>query len=301
MAAETTISTLTGWLTTLLSKVYSWYALDPNCAQKFVRIEPVAGFAGAPGGNVVAFTRITKDTALSATITDGTGLSNVALDTAQVTATVAEWGIMRQNTKLGSRSSMTGEEGLIMVDVRDGVQMCLEYFETLTWATYANASLSTGTSGGVFTIANVVELQSGMVTQKAKGRKVVMLPATAAKNLRTEVVASGAAIFGAGAGDGMLAATADDGHVGSFLGEHFYTNNLAGTSGANSIGAMVVDGSPGGNPEGSPTGCAVAWMPEPTPLFYNPVNSGGIQLAVTMAAGFVEVNDFAYRKIATIT
>src|SRR3990167_3886321 len=125
MAAETTVTTMTGFFTTHLSRNWSNYAIDPNVAMLFARTEPVPA-----GGNIIAFARLTKDTALTGTITEGTGLSNTALDAAQVTATVAEVGIMRQHTKLDERHNMLGPEGLLEATYRDGVAMCLEKDET---------------------------------------------------------------------------------------------------------------------------------------------------------------------------
>ncbi len=295
MAGESTSSTLTGWYVTQLSNVPAWYALDPNPAQDRLRVEGLDR-----GSKVKAFSRITKDTALSGTITEATGLSNTALDTDQVTATVAEVGILRQFTKLAERTNLMGPGGLLAVAVEDGVKMCLEKFETDTWAQFANASTSVGTSGAAYTIANSVQAQSQHVVNKSRGNIAFMMAATAGKNLRQDIVATGGAIFGAGAGDGMLRKTdTSTGYMGNFLGDDYYTNNLASTSGADSIGAAVIDNT--APPEEAATGCALGWMPEASMPFDNPVFSGGTQVAITMAYGLIEVLDRSYVKITTIT
>jgi hypothetical protein len=293
MAGESTSTTLTGWYTTELSKRVEMYPIDPNCAQKFVYIEGLDG-----QGKIKAFSRITKDTALSGNITEGTGLSNTALDTDQVTATVAEFGIMRQFTKLGERTNMLGTDGLIAVAYQDGVAMCLERFESLVWAQFANASTSVGTTGAAFTVANVVQAQSQHVVNKSRGEVVGFLPATAGKNLRQDVVATGAAVFANGAAGGLLERPDPQGFMGSFLGTAHYTNNLGTASGADTIGAYMVNGSQAGSTYS--TGVALGWMPEAA-LLQQPTFSGGTQIAVTMALGMVEVHDAGYVKTTTIT
>ncbi|HYF01274.1 MAG TPA: hypothetical protein VEJ18_20290 [Planctomycetota bacterium] len=295
MANESTTATLTGWLnTSVLSKVVAPYAIDPNPAQLHVRVEPLA-----PGTKTAAFSKITKDTALSGTITEATGLSNVAFDTAAVTAAVAEVGILRQFTKLGERTNMLGPDGLHREAIEDGVRMCLEKLETDVWAEFVNASTSVGTSGAAFTVANVAGAIAQHTVNKSVGPIVGFLPATAAKNLRADVVASGSSIFATGAGNELLAQTQADGFMGSFMGIPHYTNNLGTASGANTIGAYMVDG---GGPfaKNCSTGMALGWMPE-VAANTTPALSGGMLMAITMAYGLVEVLDYAYVKTTTIT
>ncbi len=249
---------------------------------------------------VHAFSTITKDTALSGTITEATGLGNTAFDTANVTATVAEVGIMRQFTKLGERTNLLGPDGLYAAALEDGAKMCYEKFETDIWAQWANASTSVGTSGAAFTVANVAGALSQHLINKSKGNIVGMLSATQGKNLRADVVSNGAGIFATGAGNQLLARTGDDGYMGMFMDTPHFTNNLAATSGADKLGVYIVDGQGANPPEWCATAASVCWMPEPTPRFYNPVFSGGSQVAITMAYGLVEVIDYAYVKVTTI-
>jgi hypothetical protein len=294
MSAESTTSTLTGWLnTSIISALVAPYAIDANPMSQHVRVEPLA-----PGTKTAAFSTITKDTALSGTITEATGLSNVAYDTAKVTAAVAEVGIQRQFTKLGERTNILGSDGLHRSAIEDGAKMCFEKLETDLWDEASNASTSVGTSGATFTIADYAAALAQHTVNKSKGDIVFMLTATQGKNLRAEVVASGAAIFGNGAGNGLLKRTGDDGFMGEFLGCNVYTNNLAETSGANKLGLAMVDGG-GANPEQCATGVALGWMPEVAQL-PNVAFSGGMQMAITMAYGIVEVIDYPYVKIATL-
>ncbi len=295
MAGESTSGTLLGGVTTTLSRNWSMYAVDPAPMVEHLRIEPID-----PGGNIKAFARVTKDTALSATITEATGLSNVALDTAKVSATVAEHGIMRQFTKLGEKTNLLGAAGLYELAFADGVKMCMEYWETLVCAQATNASTSVGTAGAAFTIANFIGAQFQHTVNKAVGPFLWFLHATAGKNLRNECAGSGAAIFGAGAGNELLqSADASDGYLGAFMGDPIYTHNLGLVVSADTLSYRLVDGAR--NPTGSATACALGWTPEITPMFFNPAFSGGAQFAITMAQGLVEVNDFAYVKAATIT
>lgn len=295
MSGESTSSTLTGWLNSqVISRVIAPYAIDPNPAQLHVRVEMLP-----PATKVHAFSTITKDTALSGTITEANGLANTAYDTANATATVAEVGILRQFTKLGERTNLLGPDGLHRAALEDGVKMCLEKFETDCWAQFANASTSAGVSGSTFKVSDVASALGQLLINKAKGNPVALLPATASKNLRADVVSNAAGIFAAGAGNNLLARTGDDGYMGDFMNVPFYTNNLAATSGADKVGAFMIDGN-GSNPsEWCSTGASVGWMPEPA-QWSNPVFSGGMQMAITMAYGLVEVIDYAYVKITTI-
>jgi hypothetical protein len=279
-----------------LNTLVSPYAIDPNPAQMHVRIEALP-----PATLTLAFSTITKDTALSGTITEGTGVSQVVLDTTKASATVAEVGIMRQFTKLEERTNMLGQAGLLEQAVVDGGKMCREKFETDCQAQFANASTSAGTSGSAFKLADVGSALAQHTVNKSIGQLYAVLPATAAKQLRNEVLGSGATWLATGAGNDLLQRTNVDGFMGEILGvPHFVSASLAGTSGADSIGVYGVDGQIAGQEENAPTGCALAWYPE-VATWSNPTFSGGTQIAITMAYGLVEIVDFGYVKVTTIT
>lgn len=293
MSGESTSTTLVGFYNdAVVSKLVAPYAIDANPAMLHIRTEMTP-----PGTKTHSFARVTKDTALSGTITEATGLSNTALDADNVDAAVAEIGIMRQFTKFGEKTSQLGTGGLHQLALEDGVMMNLEKYETDIWAQWANASTSVGTSGAAFTLADYAAALSQHTINKSRGKVVFMLTGTQGKNLRAEVVASGAAWLANGSGNRVLEQTDDDGFMGSLMGSNIYTNNLAATSGANKIGCALVDG--GLNPRGGSTAASVAWMPEQAAL-PNVAFSGGLQIAVTMAYGLIEVLDYAYVKIATI-
>jgi hypothetical protein len=294
MTAESTTTTLVGHLNdAVVEMLTAPYAINPNPFLAHVRAVPT------PRGTLVhSFPRVTKDTALSGTITEATGLSNVALDTANADATVAEVGIMRQFTKLAERTSLLGTEGLHRLAIEDGVAMCLEKAETDLWAEASNASTSVGTSGAAFTIANFAAALSQHVINKSKGTVVFLLSATQGKNLRAEIASSGAAFLSTGSGDQILAQTAADGYMGTFMGSNVFTNNLAESSSADKIGLAMIDGG-GANPENCATAMSVCWMPEVVAL-PNIALSGGLTMATTMAYGIVEVLDYAYVGILTI-
>jgi hypothetical protein len=294
MSNETGTAAVTGWInTSIIQGLVAWYLLDAFPAQKVVRIEPIM-----PGTATAAFSRVTKQTALSTTITELTGLSNTAFGTDKVTAAIAEVGILRQFTKLGQQTNIFGPDGLIMAAVKDGIQMCLEKFETDVWAQATNASTSVGTSGQAFTVANFAAGISQLAINKAKGDIVALLTTTQAKDLRADIVSSGAAVFAAGAGNGIMQRVGDDGYMGTVFGVPAYTNNLGLVSGSDTLGEFLTDGNR--SPEFGATGVALGWMPEMSQLA-QPAFSGGIQLAVTMAYGMVEVLDGAYTKITTKT
>lgn len=295
MSAESTTSTLVGHLNdAVVEMLTAPYAIDPNPFLAHVRAVPTPR-----GTKVHSFPRVTKDTALSGTITEATGLSNVALDTANADATVAEVGIMRQFTKLAERTSLLGTDGLHRLAIEDGVKMCLEKAETDLWAEASNASTSVGTSTLAFTIANFAAALSQHVINKSKGTVVFLLSATQGKNLRAEIASSGAAFLTTGAGDQILAQTAADGYMGTFMGSNVFTNNLAESDGGTGkIGLAMIDGG-GANPENCATAMSVCWMPEVVSL-PNIALSGGLTMATTMAYGIVEVLDYAYVGINTL-
>lgn len=295
MSAESTATTLAGHLNdAVVEMLTAPYAIDANPFLAHVRAMPTP-----KGTKVHSFPRITKDTALSGTITEATGLSNVALDTANADATVAEVGIMRQFTKFAERTSLLGTDGLHRMAIEDGVKMCLEKAETDLWAEASNASTTVGTSGAAFTIANFAGALSQHVVNKSRGTVVFLLSGTQGKNLRAEIASSGAAFLTTGSGDQILAQTAADGYMGTFMGSNVFTNNLAESDGgANKIGLAMIDGS-GANPENCATAMSIAWMPEVASL-PNIVLSGGLQMAITMCYGIVEVIDYAYVGLVTI-
>lgn len=297
MANETTVSTLAGHFhTERIDALTAPYAIDPFCSIGHVRKAEVP-----QGTKVVAFARVTKDTALSGTITEATGLSNVAYDTAKVSATVAEVGILRQSTKLSERQSLYGTGGLLMEFLDDGVKMCLEKAETDVNAEWANASTSVGTSAAPFTLADLGSALAQHTINKSQGALYGFMHATAGKNLRQEVLGSGAAWITTGAGNSVLRAPNADGFMGELMGVQLYTNNLGVTASADKVSCFLVSASlPGNDERYCPTGMAVAWVPEATPIFYNPVLSGGMQVAITMAYGLVEVLDYGYVKAPTI-
>src|SRR3990167_6966784 len=297
MTGETTVSTLAGaFHTKRIDLLVAPYAIDAFCSIDHVRKAQVP-----QGTKVVSFATVTKDTALSATITEATGLSNTAYDTTKTSATVAEVGMLRQSTKLSERQSMYGPGGLLMEFLDDGVKMCLEKAETDVNAEWANASTSVGTSGAPFTLADLGAALAQHTINKSQGALYGYLHATAGKNLRQDVLGSGAAWLTTGAANNLLQRTNADGFMGELMGVVLATNNLGVTATADKVSAFLVSASlPGNDPRNCPTGMAVAWMPEATPIFFNPALSGGMQVAITMAYGLSEVIDYGYVKAATI-
>lgn len=294
MTAESTSSTLVGhYNDAVVEKLTAPYAIDPNPFIMHVRSAPTP-----PGTKVHSFPRVTKDTALSGTITEATGLSNTALDTANADATVAEVGIMRQFTRYAEVTNALGHDGLHNLAVEDGVAMCLEKAETDLWAEASNASTTVGTSGQAFTIANYAGALAQHTINKSKGKVVFLLSATQGKNLRNEIAASGAAFLSDGSGNEILKQAQDDGYMGTFMGCPIYTNNLAESSGADKIGLAMIRGD-GAKPEQCATAMSVTWMPRMVQL-PNIALSGGMQMAITMCYGIVEVIDYAYVGIVTL-
>ena len=295
MANESGTSAVTGSInTSVIQQLLHWYLGDNFPTQKLSHIQPIRG----TGTATAAFSRVTKQTALSGTITELTGLSNTVFQTAKVTAAIAEVGVLRQFSKLGEFSNLFGPDGLHLIALRDAIFMCLEKFETDCMAQFVNASTTVGTSGAAYTVANFAAGISQLTINKAQPPYVAVLTATQVKNLRAEIASSGAGVFAAGLGNDVMKPVGTDGYVGNFFGVPSYTNNLATASGANSVGAHMTDGN--ANPAYAAFGVALGWMPEMASII-NPVFSGGLQMAVTMAYGHVEIQDGAYVGDVTIT
>lgn len=296
MGSESGVTAVAGFLnTSVLQKTVHWYLLDANPAQMHSYLQPVGG----QGTDTAAFARVTKQTALSGTITDTTGMSNTEFQSAKVTAACTEVGILRQLTGKAQRFNYLGPEGLVQAAVEDGIKMCLEKFETDIWALFANASTSVGSTGQAFTAANFAAGVSQMHINKAFGPVVAMLTGTQAKNLRADIVTTGAAIFSAGAGNDVMKPVGSDGFVGSVFGVPVYTNNLAATANGavDKVGCFMIDGNAA--PALAPYGIALGWMPEVSTLA-QPTFSGGNQIGITMAYGGVEIIDGAYVGIVTL-
>lgn len=296
MSGETTVATLAGYFhTQLIDKLSAPYAIDPFCSMNHVRVAQV------PQGTVaVSFNTKTKDTALSTTIVEATGLANTAWDTAKATATSAEVGVLRQATARSQFQNLYGAEGLLADFIDDGIKMCHEKMETDVNAEWTNASTSVGTSTSTFKLADLGSALAQHTINKSQGSLYGYLHATAGKNLRNEVLGSGATWLGTGAGNGLFQRTNADGFMGEILGIPLYTNNLGLASSSDKISCIMVDGGAPGQAEYCATALAIAWLPKASPIFANPTFSGGMQVAITTAYGTVEVVDHPYVKALTI-
>lgn len=295
MANESGTSAVVGFLnTSVIQKLVHWYLIDNNPAQMHSYISPISG----QGTDTAAFSRITKQTALSGTITELSGLSNTAFQASKVTAAVSEIGVLRQFTKKVERLNILGPDGLHRAAIEDAIKLCLEKFETDIWALFASASTSVGTTNTVYTVANFAAAISQHTINKSVGPIVAMLTATQTKNLRADIVSNGSGVFAAGLGNDVMKPVGTNGYVGTFFGVPTYTNNLAATANGavDKVGCHMVDGN--AYPQGAPYAMALGWMPEVSSLA-QPAFSGGMQVAVTMCYGGVEVTDGAY--VANIT
>ncbi len=292
MANESTSATIVGVLRTEYVTGMLNYAKDPVVALPHLRAESVAG----KGTKTASFPVATKDTALSGNITEATGLSNTQMDITNSTVTIAEFGVLRQMSKLGSRTNVLGEVGLYDFLLQDGSFMCWEKAETDAWAQWANASTSVGSSGQGLTLGNLAAAISQRSINKAQGPGVFFLTTTQVSDMRAALLSSNATVFSNGQQNRLLEQAADDGFVGTFFGRPVFTNTLGASSGANKIGALVTDGMM--SPPNASTGWAVGWTPEPESV--STPELPGYRLAITMASGVGEVNDYQYTKIVTV-
>lgn len=296
MAGETTVATLVGWYQTqLLSKAVAPYAKDPIAAVYHCRAEQVP-----QGTDAYAFSTETKDTALSTSILESTGLANTAYDTTKASATVAEYGVLRQSTKKAEKTNMLGGDGLLERFLIDGSFLCYEKMETDAWAEFTNASTSVGTAGQAMKYTDLGLMVAQHTVNKSVGELVGFLHASAMKNVRQDILGAGAALLSTGIANGLLGRGRSDGFQGHFMMD-LYSGNLGLASGADKISAAMVSASlPGNDPVNCPIGLAISWLPEASPVWKNPTFSGGNQVAITACVGYKEIVDFPYVKQLSI-
>jgi hypothetical protein len=203
--------------------------------------------------------------------------------------------VLRHITKKAARFNMLGDAGLEAWAVEDGAKLCLEKMETDGLAIFTNASTSQGTTGAPLTIGNMANAISQLSINKARGKGLFILSTFQARDLRAAVASSSAPILQYIAAS-LMNGPDDSGYSGTFMGKNVYETNLALTSGADKIGAYLIDGYT--NPKNAPIGCALGWMPEVEAV--QTPQMPGKQVAVTVCYGWAEISDFNYCKLPTV-
>jgi len=296
MATETTKTSLTEIVNSeFIAQVLLDYAADKIVVYPMTRVQSLAGLSAG----TASFPAWEKDAGEDVTTEGTTTLSNVELQTTETaTITAAQVGILREVTDYAMAVNTQGESGLMSFIVRDGAYLCTEMLEDDLCALFASASTSVGQTGTDLSVANFIEAMSKLDIAKARGRKVAVLHAQQASDLRTAVAASTATVFAnAATGAQNILNAASDGYVGELFGVPIWLTNLADTAntGADVVGSMFIDAN--SNPSCTPYGVALLWEPRMKSLVLP--DQVSTQIAITAAYGVGEILDYAHVKIVT--
>jgi hypothetical protein len=272
------------------------YAIDATVASPFCRLADISSQATL----TVSFPVWVKDTA--AAVNEGSDMSLDDLETTDVTITVGMFGVLREITDLVATSTILGS-GLTQAVVQEAAMLCMEKFEDLIVATYANASSSVGTSGANLTFAQFVSAYHVLNQALAQGPKVSVLHPIQAADLVDDLVGLSTSWLTHNGVDASLLSgqSGQGGYMGTLLNVPIYQTSLCDTAnaGADRVGAMFVNGSAenGGNPRMAATGVAVKWLPK-VRTQSDAAGSADV-LGITMCAAASELKDASICKIVT--
>lgn len=297
MANETTTTTLTELVNSeYIEQLVLDYAHDMPVASPFCRVSELEG----RGTLVASFSVWVKDTAASKT--EGTAMSNTALETTDVQATAGVYGILRELTDLAGMTSVLGQERLEQEIARDAAILIMEQLETLVTAEFANASTSVGSTGVDMTVANFVSAINQLNQNLAKGQKVCVLHPVQSADLLTSLTGLSTSIWSNnGVDSGLLnGQNGADGFAGSLLGIPIYYSSTCTTANmsADRVGAMFINGSnETGNPRNAAIGIASLYA---TRVKQVPTADNlSEQMAFSACFGAVEISDFNITQIVT--
>jgi hypothetical protein len=218
------------------------YAYEYVVAAPYVRKMDLRGTAS----NVGSFPRWVKDAATDLTA-ETTTLDAVALETTDVQITGAEIGVRRNVTDAVLEMTIIGTQIFDFL-VRDtGILFGISLDDDIC-ALFAtlNGGTAVGTSGADLTLANMVEAQSTIRKNGARGSLVYILDDQQAEDLQKAQAASTATTVNSFF---EVAHGIDSGYLGTYMGAPVWNSGLTDTAntGANVVGACFVDGE--ANPE----------------------------------------------------
>ena len=261
MANESTTTTLNDvYYSAIISPLmhdyaHDWLVLTPflkefslvGAASSAVDVWSLASDLGTVGANGAGF-----DTEFNGS--EGTDLSNTALDTNKVTLTASEFGVMRTLTDNVSEDSIDGIDWLRLI-VADSTRILMLALEDDACALLASFSNTAGTSGVDLTVAQTLAAQVGIRNRgvRAPDGVVYVLDDEQVDNLEAALIANSTSmgvyamaqdrILGVGAGpnNGM-----GNGHVLSFRGYPVFSTGVTDTAnaGADVAGACFVPSTP---------------------------------------------------------
>ncbi|MHA1574015.1 MAG: hypothetical protein ACTSX8_08470 [Alphaproteobacteria bacterium] len=251
MAAETTTTTLTELVAAEVVELsIKDYLIDAPVINPLCEFASIAGL----GSKVKSFARWVKDA--GGDITEATAMSNTALETLEVSVTVAQVGILREIMDFAAETVNIGPQGLFQAILDDGVALVVEMLEDDLAALFASADTTVGTTTVDMTIANFVEGIAKMRTAKARGQYVAVLDDQQAFDLTAAIAASTGAVWGGGNVDQSILNARSDGFVGSLMEVPIYMTNLTDTANgaADVVGIMMVDAA------SNKSNAAISWV-----------------------------------------
>jgi len=291
MAGETTTTTITE----IVNSEWIDDAIGDYMIDSFVLAGPeLCKVADLRGKHTKTYTFAywEKDTGADIGTEGTTTLSANDMTLAEVQATCAQVGILREPTKLAERTSMVDLEQRIVE--ADG-DLCVEMAEDDLAALFASITLSVGATGVNVSVANLVEALAKRRTAKANGAPAFVFDDQQVSDLTGELTTTTGVTWTAGHGQSLLAHASEvNGRCGEFLGVPCYYTNLTDTAnaGADVVGALLNVG--GKNPS---MAMAVIWMPE-LDKELNVAKSTRLY-AINMCYGVALINDAPSVKIVT--
>jgi len=213
------------------------YAVDYTVAAPFMRWQDLRDKAT----NVASFPRWVLD-ATTDLANETTDMTSVALETVQASATGAEIGIFRRVTDAAIELS-TISSALFDFLVKDAATLCAVSLDDDICALFPSISTSVGTSGSNLTLANMVEAQASIRSQKMRGNLVCILDDQQALDYQAAAAAATSTTI-----NGLMQMAVDGSTDSAFLGTFFnvpvYQTGLCDTANtaANVVGAMFIRG-----------------------------------------------------------
>lgn len=266
-------STFAAWVTSVI--------LDE--ARPYNVMRPFFRYAGPEKSNAYQFPIQDKPT-VAAAYTEGTGLSNAAFTDSKATATAGPVGQQATVTDEAQETTVYDAVGQIAGVLGRSVA---EKWETDATALTAAFSNTTNTAGVPLTWVTMLAAKNGLELRDMRGTAVYVLDPSQVGQVRQDVGASGAALFGNPAMPvmGIEAATLD-GYAGfSVSGSPVYQSTLVTATG----GGIFIAGEALGLYEIRPSRVETIRVP----------GLPGLQIDVTTRYGMIEIRDASGQTILT--
>ena len=169
---------------------------------------------------------------------EGTGVSNTALDSDQITLTIARQAIQLQVSDELLVSSLGGAMGVERL-AGSAVSAYINRHNDLTVGLFAGVTASAGTSGANLTLDDIVDATQTLMRANNVDGIYCMLHGQQMGDLQNSLRGEGGALMFSAPTAEMIAAKGK-GYAGSFLNVDFWVNNrvLTANSGADRAGCM---------------------------------------------------------------